>query len=404
MYILHRHCRLFYILRRKEMNSRMIIQNGKIFGETGQFRWGSIVIGKDKFEEIIYDVPVVAGEADIVIDASGLYVIPGMVDIHLHGCAGYDFCDGTREAFEGIAGYQVKNGVTTISPATMTLPAERLADIFKAAGEYCKKNDTVIRGITMEGPFISEKKRGAQNLRFIHTPDVQLYRRMQELCDGLIRQVAVAPEEDEELHFIKEVSRETVVSVAHTSADFSLADKAFKAGATHVTHLYNAMPAFGHRAPGVVGAAFDNKDVFVELICDGVHIHPSVVRAVFELFGAERICMISDSMMATGMPDGEYCLGEQAVTVKGRKAILADGTIAGSVSNLYDCLRMAVLEMDIPLEKAILSCTQTPAKALGMENVCGSIKKGMPADCVLLDADLNIRTIIKNGQRIYHGI
>lgn len=376
----------------------MIVKNGKIFGENGQFQKGFIVVKSGKIEKVIYDATFDEScENDEVIDADGLYVIPGFVDIHFHGCVGYDFCDGTEEAFDAITKYQAENGVTSISPATMTLSREELKRIFTEAGKYQNETGSTIRGITMEGPFVSRVKKGAQNEAYIHKPDVNFYREMQNLCGNLIRQVAVAPEEDEEFAFIKEISQETVISVAHTISDYDTAKKAFECGSTHVTHLFNAMMPFGHRDPAVVGAAFDNKNVYVELICDGIHLHPSIVRAMFQLFGPERICMISDSMMATGMPNGEYSLGGQVVNVVGKKATLADGTIAGSASNLYDCFKTAVLEMEVPLESAVMASTITPAKSLGLEKECGSITIGKTADFVLLDDKLSICKVIKDG-------
>lgn len=389
----------------------MIIKNGKIFGEDGAFHEGSIKVADGRFAEVLYcdkaACETAEASADCVMDVEGCYVIPGLVDIHFHGCKGYDFCDGTSEAFAAIAEYEAANGVTTIAPATMTLSREKLAGIFKAVREYneklaCPKQDdntlrSTIRGINMEGPFVSMAKKGAQNGAYIHVPDREFFGEMQELCGGLIKHVAVAPEEDPDLTFIREISKETVISVAHTTANYDTASKAFEAGASHVTHLFNAMPPFAHRDPGVVGAAFDHKDVFVELICDGVHIHPAMVRTVFTMFGPERVCMISDSMMATGMPDGDYSLGGQAVGVKGKLATLADGTIAGSASNLYDCLKVAVQQMGIPLEQAVLACTSTPARSIRLEDSCGSIRAGLPADFVVLDEELNIKMVVKDG-------
>ena len=375
----------------------MIIRNGKIFTEKGEFREGAVVIEDGKIKEVLLENQLLDISTEEVIDASGMYVIPGFVDIHLHGCVGYDFCDGTKEAFDAITAYELNNGITSISPATMTLAREELTRIFTEVGKYKNVTGSTIRGITMEGPFVSYAKKGAQNGAYIHKPDVAFYEEMQSLCGNLIKQVAVAPEEDEDGTFIKKVSQETVISVAHTIADFDTAKKAFENGASHVTHMFNAMPPFVHRDPSVVGAAFDAKHVFVELICDGVHIHPSMVRAMFALFGSERICMISDSMMATGMEDGAYSLGGQAVNVVGKKATLADGTIAGSASNLYDCLKTVVLEMDVPLESAVIATTLTPAKSLGFDKECGSIEVGKVADIVLLDNALSIRNVIKSG-------
>ncbi len=379
----------------------MLIVNGRIFGKDGVFRRGNIRIGADgRICEIIYVENSTVDEVgnEQVLDATGMYVIPGLVDIHLHGCAGYDFSDGTVEALEAIADFQVRNGVTSIVPATMTLPQEELADILRTAGDYIGAGHEVIKGITMEGPFISEKKKGAQNEKHILPPSVSLYKEWQQAAKGHIRQITVAPETEGAMDFVKEVSGETVVSLAHTAATYEQAKEAFRAGANHVTHLYNAMPAFGHRESGVIGAAFDEKNVFVELICDGEHIHPSVVRATFQMFGPERICMISDSMRATGMADGEYTLGGQPVWVKGSRAELEDGNLAASVTNLYDCMIRTVLEMGISLEEAVMACTLTPAKSLGLDGECGVLEAGRKADMVLLDAKFSRKYVFKNGQ------
>lgn len=368
----------------------------KIFSENGAFLKGSIeVVGKNISKVVWEDTGMNISED--TIDAGEWYVIPGLVDIHFHGCMGVDFCDGTFHAMDVITKYELEHGVTSIVPATMTLSREELAAIFENAGNYKQTAGSTIYGITMEGPFVSMAKKGAQNGVFIHKPDMEFYQQMQQLSGGMIRQVAVAPEEDTDFAFIKEASRECVISVAHTTAGYDIAKEAFENGASHVTHLFNAMPSFHHRDPGVIGAAIENKNVYVELICDGVHIHPAVVRTVFQLFGAERICMISDSMMATGMTDGEYSLGGQKVKVTGRTATLADGTIAGSASNLYDCLKVAV-KMGIPIEDVVRACTLTPAKSLYLDKECGSIQEGKRADFLILDQELNIKMVVKDGE------
>ncbi|MGN0484131.1 MAG: N-acetylglucosamine-6-phosphate deacetylase [Lachnospiraceae bacterium] len=377
----------------------MIIKGEKIYSKDGCFRKGQIQIQDGKIKKISFSETEDLSESttEEVLDVRDQYVIPGLVDIHFHGCMGVDFCDGTKEAIDTIAAYELSCGITSMVPATMTLSREMLAQIFETAGNYQQTNGSRFCGITMEGPFVSMAKKGAQNAAYIHKPDVSFYRQMQELSGGKILQVAVAPEEDADDAFIKEVSKETVISVAHTVADYETAKHAFLHGANHVTHLFNAMPGFLHRDPGVVGAAAENKDVYVELICDGIHIHPSMVRAMFALFGSKRICMISDSMMATGMKDGEYSLGGQAVHVEGKRATLFDGTIAGSASNLMDCLRVAVKEMGIPLEDVVRSCTLTPATSLGIEKECGSLSEGKRADIVVLDKNLNLTMVIQEG-------
>lgn len=377
----------------------MVISNGEIFTSDGNFSSGSLHISGNKIAEIQY------GNSDIshteqVIDATGLYVIPGLVDIHLHGAAGYDFCDGTAEAFEKISQYELSRGVTSIVPTTMTLPAYELERIVQSVSQYAA-NDSSIKGITLEGPFISPEKKGAQNERHIKSPDEKLFYHLQNISQGLIRQVTVAPEAEGAVDFISQVKDSCVVSLAHTAATYSEAMSAFKTGANHVTHLYNAMLPFNHREPGVIGAVFDSENTYAELICDGEHISPSVVRATFKLLGAGRLCMISDSMSATGMPDGEYTLGGQNVIKSGHRATLKDGTLAGSVASLYDCLKTAVLDMGIPLADAIKSCTITPAKSLGIDNICGTLSQDASADILLLDKSLDIRYVIKDGEIVY---
>ncbi len=379
----------------------MIIVNGNIFLKDGTFHKGSIRVEGNKVTEIntggVRNEFMIKDDED-VLDAGGLYVIPGLVDIHLHGCAGYDFCDGTTEAFRGIANFEAGCGVTSIVPATMTLSGERLLHIMEAAGKYIAEDSSVIKGITMEGPFISEEKKGAQNAHYVKRPDEMYFKELQTVSGGRICQVTVAPEKEGALEFIRAVKEDVIVSVAHTIADYDQTLDAFEAGANHVTHLFNAMPSLNHREPGVLGAAFDKKDVFVELICDGEHVHPSVVRAAFQMFGAERICMISDSMRATGMPEGEYSLGGQSVWVADGRAVLEDGHLAASVCTLYDGLKKTVLEMGVSLAEAVKACTITPARSLGLEAECGSLEVGRQADLVLLDKNMERKYVIKAGR------
>ena len=382
----------------------MRIQGGNIFTEKGEFKKGDLTVFGGKIEELnftLYENTTGVVDDEQVIDARDLYVLPGLVDIHMHGAVDVDFCDATTEELAAIEDYQVQNGITTIFPATMTLPEEKLCRILEMAANFVGKHSQgAICGITMEGPFLSCKKKGAQEEQYICAPDVTLFKALQQKSGDLIYQVAIAPEVKGAMEFIREISKQTVVSLAHSAADYETAKKAFMEGANHVTHLFNGMEPFLHREPGIVGAASDNHNVFVELICDGVHIHPSMVRAMFKMFGADRICMISDSISATGMMDGEYTLGGQKVIKKDKMATLENGTIAGSVCNLYDCLKTSVQQMKIPLEEAILACTKNPAKSLKADNKCGILKEGRNADILILDKDLNIKYVIKNGQII----
>ena len=378
----------------------MIIRNALVYGEDKTFSRLDIRIEEDVFTEIC---PSLApSENESVLDADGLYAIPGLIDIHFHGCMGHDFCDGTVEAIDAITRYEASCGVTSVCPATMTVSPESLVQVMDAARTYnespARPGQASLVGINMEGPFISESKKGAQAAEHIRLCDEALFCSLQERSGGLIKLVDIAPENEGAMEFIDALHDKVTISLAHTTADYQTAKEAYDRGARHATHLYNAMPPFTHRAPGVVGAAFDSPHCRAELICDGVHIHPSVVRATFKLFGDDRMILISDSMRAAGMEDGQYTLGGQDVAVKGKYATLvSDGALAGSVTNLMDCMRTAVKEMQIPLESAIACATMNPAKAIGIYDRYGSISTGKIANLVLLDQDLNLRQVIIHG-------
>lgn len=386
----------------------MIIKNAKVYTEDRKFHDGTIVIRDGVFVRVDLESENAMGTENIaetdVIDAEGCFAIPGLIDLHFHGCMGADFCDGTKEAIEKIAVYEASVGVTAIAPATMTLPAEELENILKVAAEYKKEasKGADLIGINMEGPFISSAKKGAQDERNIIPCDTAVCRRFLDASEGLVKFVGIAPEESpESIEFIREMKEKVNISLAHTNADYETAKAAFDAGANHVVHLCNAMPAFTHRTPGVIGAVSDSEHVMAEMICDGVHIHPSMVRAVFKMMGADRMILISDSMRATGMPDGQYTLGGLDVNVVGKRATLvSDGALAGSAANLMDCMRTAVKEMGIPLETAVACATINPAKSLGESDRYGSIAKGKKADVVLLDHELNLKMVIKDGKKI----
>ena len=381
----------------------MIIDHVKVFTEDKKFTDGGIVIKNGTIEQVYTEGKRPQTE-DEVLDGKGMYAIPGLIDLHFHGCKGDDFCDGSRDAIARIAEYEASVGVTAIAPATMTLPVEELEQILRVAAEYKKgphsKKEADFVGINMEGPFISPAKKGAQDERNIIPCDVKVCERFLEVSEGLVKFMGIAPEESENaVSFIEAVKDKVNVSLAHTNADYDTAMAAFNAGADHAVHLYNAMPAFTHRAPGVIGAVYDSKHVMAEIICDGVHIHPAAVRATFEMMGEDRMILISDSMRAAGMPDGSYTLGGLDVNVVGNRATLAsDGAIAGSVTNLMDCMKTAVKTMNIPLETAVACATINPASSLGIDAEYGSIRAGKKAHIVLMDQELNVQQVIKDGE------
>ena len=391
----------------------MIIDNVKIYTEQGIFCLGTVVIKNRKIADIL-----LGGSADWakrckndckedheILDGRGKYLIPGMIDIHLHGCKGYDFCDGSLEAVERIAEYQASVGVTTMALATMTLPMDLLQVVLaqgaaycerKAQGEYTAYAD--LAGINMEGPFISQEKCGAQNTEYIKKPQTELFESFQDSAKGLVKYMGVAPETEGTLEFIQKIKDQVKLSIAHSNACYEEARAAFGAGACHVTHLYNGMSAFSHREPGIVGAVNDCKEVEAELIADGVHVHPSIIRATFQMLGKDRIILISDSIRAAGMEPGEYELGGQKITLQKNRAVISGTeTIAGSVASLPESLRYVVKEAGIPLEVAVQCVTKNPARSLGIYEECGSISVGKKADLVLLNEELNVTAVVKNG-------
>lgn len=382
----------------------MVIDNVLVYIENKEFVKGGIVLENDTIKSVYKDGEKPQVDNDKVIDGNGAFAIPGLIDLHFHGCKGDDFCDASKEAIEHIAKYECSVGVTSIAPATMTLPVAELENVLKTAAEY---NETShgsdcadLIGVNMEGPFISKVKKGAQDERNIIPCNEQVLERFLKASNGLVKFIGIAPEEsDNSIEFIKNVKDKVNVSLAHTNSDYDTAMKAFAAGANHAVHLYNAMPPFTHRASGVVGAVSDSENVMAEIICDGIHIHPSVVRATFKMMGADRMILISDSMRATGMPDGTYTLGGLDVNVVGKRATLvSDGAIAGSVTNLMDCMRTVVKDMNIPLETAVGCATINPAKSLGVYDKYGSISVGKKANVVLLGSELELKMVVKDGE------
>ena len=345
---------------------------------------------------------LIAEDALGPISAHGCYVIPGLTDLHFHGCVGEDFSDATPDGLQKMADYELSRGITQICPAGMTLGEDQLTKICQNAAAHRAKNagGAELVGLHLEGPFLSMAKKGAQNAAYIHDPDAAMLHRLQEAAGGLVKLVTLAPEQPNSLEFIQSARQDGVtVSLGHTTADYDTAFAAYKAGARQATHLFNAMPPFTHRAPGVVGAAFDYPEVKVELICDGVHIHPAVVRAVFKLFGSDRVILISDSLRATGMPDGRYPFGGQEIEVHGNRATMADdpNTLAGSVSDLMACLKTAV-SFGIPLADAVTAAAVNPAKVLGIYNRLGSLDIGKEANAAILDEHLDLKAVLYHGE------
>lgn len=366
----------------------MIIKNGLVFGDNFEFEKRDVYTNNGIITESESDA-----DCAEVIDAEGLRVIPGLVDVHTHGSFGHDFCDADTDGLRQIAGYLYEHGITAFCPTSMTLGFEWLKETFQTAAQDFGDGCADIIGINMEGPFIAESQKGAQESKYIKHADYDFFAELNECCGGIIRLVTVAPETEGALEFISRVKDITNVSLGHSTSDYNAAKAAFDAGANHVTHLFNAMPPFAHRAPGLIGAAFDAEHCKAELICDGIHIHPAAIRGAFKMFGADRIVLISDSTMATGMANGKYKLGGQDILVENGRATLENGTLAGSATNLYDCMRNAV-KFGIAPEDAIRAASANPALSVGMYDKYGSISVGKYAHLLLVNDDYELICVL----------
>ncbi len=371
----------------------LVLSNLRYFDKNFNLKVGSIEIENGKISA--FDCPTDSNSTDM----SFLTALPGFVDIHTHGIFGADACDKKLSSLETLSKCYASHGVTSFCPTTMTLPIDELKEIFKSIEDYKGKEcGAYIQGINMEGPFVSPKKCGAQNTDYIKPADIDAFKEL--FAISKVSLVDLAPETENALEFAKEIAPICVCSVAHTNATYEETKKGFESGFSHVTHLFNAMTPFTHRAPGVVGAVFENDSVSAEIICDGFHLSPATVRLAFKILGDDRCVAISDSLSSTDCEDGEYMLGGQKVFVKNGKAHLGDGTIAGSTTNLFDEFKN-LISFGIPLKSALKACTVNPAKTIGAFDVCGDIDIGKNADLIFVDDEMNLKHVIVKGKMMF---
>ena len=376
----------------------MFYKNARIFCSDFKFHEGAFQVEDGKFVSVLCDN--VTADA---VDLNGATVIPGLVDVHSHGNVGADFSDGDYEGLKAMAAYYAKCGVTSFAPASMTLPYDMLEKAFLSARKLADEEPeglSVIRGIQMEGPYFSYNKRGAQNADYLKEPDFEGFKALYDACGGLVRIVDIAPELPGAIDFVAKAKDLCTVSVAHTDCVYEDAKAAYDAGATHLTHLYNAMPGIHHRKPGAIPAAVENKNVRAEIICDGYHIHPASVRLAFSMFGADRMILVSDSGRCCGMPEGsKFDLGGQDAWLKEGVARLADGTIACSAADLFTCMKNAI-EFGVGEEAAVRAASYNPACSIAADKIVGSIEAGKRADFIVCSADYSEKRVFLAGKEI----
>lgn len=382
------------------MTEMYVIQGGSIYTEDGVVKDGHIIVKGNQIHQIKhfpYEGPLE------VIDATGQHILPGFIDIHIHGGYGQDVMDASTEGLKVLSEGLLSEGTTSYLATTMTQSEAAIHSALEAVSKYVNQAQdspqpaAEILGVHLEGPFISEHKVGAQNPAFVQRPSVEQVNDFQKTANGLIKIMTYAPEVEGAEETLKELSNEIIFSMGHTVATFEQANEAVKLGAKHVTHLYNAATPFAHREPGVFGAAWTNPFLHTELIVDGVHAHPAAVDVAYRMKGNQAFYLITDAMRAKGLQDGTYDLGGQDVIVKGKEARLASGALAGSILKINDGLRNLMDFTGATLEDLWRVTSYNQAKALNMLSHKGSLTEGKDADIVIVNDHIDVLTTIKSG-------
>lgn len=387
-------------------NKRIIIINGTIITPFRLVSGKAIIVEKGKIIEIAnkeeLNAAILTGAE--IIEAQDKFVVPGYIDIHVHGGGGSDVMDGEYEAISQIAITHSRFGTTAFLPTTMTMSKDKIIRSLRSICEAVKKGTAgaEILGIHMEGPYINPEKKGAQKEDDIKKISIEEFLEFNQVSGNLIRLVTIAPEMPGAIELIKYLHKQGIIaSIGHSKATYIQTQTAIKAGLSHVTHTFNAMRGLHHREPGVVGAALTSPELTLEVIADGIHIHPIVLKIITQIREDEKIVLITDSMRAAGMKEGTYDLGGQEVTVNKGQARLKDGTLAGSVLTMDKAVKNMVSKVGIPLPKAIQMASFNPAKSIGIDDKKGSLESGKDADIIILNKNLEIELTMVAGKVVY---
>ncbi|WP_156291237.1 N-acetylglucosamine-6-phosphate deacetylase [Oceanobacillus salinisoli] len=389
------------------MEASIFIKNAIIFLENGEEVNGGLWLEAGKIKSILpgKDLPTQLPESVQIMDAANLKAIPGFIDGHIHGANGADTMDATEEALNAVASLLPEEGTTSFLATTITQSHENIDKaLINVANYKNKRGKAEMIGVHLEGPFVEKSKAGAQPLAYIKKPDLDQFNKWQEISGSHIRTITMAPEHDKDGSFIGALSENGInVSAGHTDAGFAGIKKAVEQGVAQLTHLCNAMNGIHHRDIGAVGAAFQLKNLSAELIADGIHVVPEMLQLIYNNIGSDRLILITDAMRAKGLPAGDYELGGQPVKVTEDRAVLEDGTLAGSILKMIDGARMMINLDGVTLQDVIKMASVNPAKQIGVYDRKGSIAEGKDADILLVDNDFNIQYTICRGEIAFKG-
>lgn len=383
--------------------SAKLFTNGLVF-LSGRFKRNQILVEDGIITGVGNTLAIPEGTE--IIDCAGKRIIPGLIDIHTHGCMGHDFSTATPAEMHDMMKWYAKQGVTSVLPTVSTdtkpnmIAGLQNLHLLYREQHLQKPLEGHMLGIHLEGPFLGKEKCGAQPEKDLLPVDTRLFRELFLAGGGFVRIADLDPMLPGAFDFIDKYRKDFVISLAHTTCDYATAQRAAQAGVTHITHLFNGMNGLHHREPGLVGALYD-FGFSADIICDGIHVHPSILRLMFTAI-PEKLIIISDSMSAAGMPDGKYQLGHQEVNVTEGRATLADGTLAGSTTNVYESM-LRLIHYGIPASVAITAATESAARAAGVYKKCGIFKKGRNADMLILDLDYQLEKVWISGE-LFHDV